>query len=130
MNAIHPGTVRGGKFAPDNVPRFREAFYPHEGKTVEVVVRRKRKARSNQQNRYYHGVVLRLISDTTGYSPTEAHEAMKMLFLLAHRDGLPDTVRSTADLSTAEMEEYLSQVRQWASVEISTYIPDPNEIDY
>jgi hypothetical protein len=35
--------------------------------------------------------------------------------------------RSTATLSTLEMEDYLARVREFASMELGCYIPEPNE---
>ena len=126
----HLGTVTGGKFIPNDQQSFKMAFYPHEGKTVAVTVSRHRKHRSDRQNSYLWGVVYKLISETTGYTTDEAHEAMKMLFLKVHRDGLPDTVKSTTKLTTVEFEEYAENIRIWASQTIGCYIPTPNQVDY
>lgn len=130
MNKKHLGTVTGGKFIPNNAILFKADFYKHEGKEVDVTVSRHRAKRSDNQNRYLWGVVYKLISETTGYTCEESHEAMKMLFLRVNRDGLPDTVKSTAALSTSDFEEYAENIRRWASVEINCYIPLPNEVDY
>ncbi len=35
--------------------------------------------------------------------------------------------RSTTELDTKSFEEYMTQVREWASIEISCWIPEPNE---
>ena len=32
-------------------------------------------------------------------------------------------------MTTAQMEEYLSNCRMWASIELNLYIPLPNEIE-
>lgn len=58
-----------------------------------------------------------------------SNNAMRMLFLL-DRDRKVPTLRSTTDLTTIEMEEYLSKIRTWASMTLSCYIPEPNEVDY
>jgi len=70
--------------------------------------------------------VYRLLADYTGHSPEEIHEAMKYEFLLNHESKLK-VPRSTSELSTLEMEDYLSRVREFASMELGVYIPEPNE---
>jgi hypothetical protein len=126
----HAGYVTGGKFKPDDAASFTKVFYGHEGKRVTVTVERERKHRSNNQNAYMWGVVYNLIAEHTGYTHDEVHDAMRWLFLRVRRDGLPDTTKSTASLSTTEMEIYLKSIRRWAAVELSVYIPLPNECDY
>jgi hypothetical protein len=126
----HPGSVSGGKFRPDDVTTFRKAFYGHEGKRDIVTVERERKHRSTNQNAYMWGMVYALIAEHTGYTPDEVHDAMRWQFLRVRRDGLPDTVKSTARLSTVEMEQYLESIRRWAAVDLSVYIPLPNECSW
>jgi hypothetical protein len=126
----HTGVVSGGKFRRDDAASFRQAFYGHEGKRVPMTVERERKHRSTNQNAYMWGVVYAIISEHTGYTPDEAHDAMRWQFLRAHRDGLPDTVKSTARLSTVEMEQYLESIRRWAAADLSVYIPLPNECNW
>ncbi len=102
----------------------------------EILVRRKVKGRSKNQNDYMWGVVLQLLSDHTGHSPDEMHEAMKKMFNpirieIQTKKGLEfiSTGKTTTGLSTIKMEEYLSQVRQWASEYLGVFIPLPNEVD-
>ena len=82
--------------------------------------------RSAEQNAYMWGVVYKLISDETGYTPDEVHQLMAERFLGYEKNG-HTFVRSTTSLNTAEMEEYLSAVRMFASTDIFLYIPLPNE---
>ena len=98
-----------------------------EGAEVEVVIKRRRKKRSLNQNDYYWGYVIEVLGEHFGYWKDEMHEALKMLFLKVKREGKPDTVKSTAKLSTAEMEEYLSNIKIWASSEYKIILADPNQ---
>ena len=82
--------------------------------------------RSAEQNAYMWGVVYKLISDETGYTPDEVHQLMAERFLGYEKNG-HTFVRSTTSLNTAEMEEYLSAVRMFASSDLHCYIPLPNE---
>jgi len=109
-----------------------ETYYRYlrslNNKSVEVVIRLPRKDRSNPQNRYMWGVVYELLSETTGYTPSEIHDSMRMLFLQDNLRKIP-TLRSTTELTTVEMENYLEQIRQWAAQELNCNIPLPNEVD-
>ena len=97
-----------------------------EGKYVEVVVRKERSERSNNQNNYYWGVVLQLLSDHTGYTTDEMHEICKHQFLIVH--GKFDYVKSTTKLNTVEFEEYLDKIKNWAAV-LGVNIPNPGEVE-
>jgi len=84
------------------------------------------KPRSLRQNAFYHGVVVPLIAEHTGYSTQEAHDALRYEFL-REGDGHLVKVRSTADLSTAEFEDYVERVRVFAAQEMGIVVPLPNE---
>lgn len=88
--------------------------------------------RSNEQNKYMWGVVYKLIAEHTGYTIEEVHEICKAKFNYLMRNIGSEWIsiaRSTTDLRTNEMEKYLSDIRQWASLELSVYIPLPNEVE-
>lgn len=93
---------------------------------VQVLVEKKKKWRSDNQNRYYWGVVIDILGSELGYNPEEMHEALKWQFLRVEGGKIP-TVKSTASLSTVEFEDYMGQIRTWASIEFGVYIPEPNE---
>jgi hypothetical protein len=103
-----------------------------EGQEVEVIIRRKKSKRSLNQNAYYW-MICTTIADSSGYeSPDEVHEALKMMYLRVNRTGLPDTIRSTTDLNTAEFAEYIDKIKRDAARgvfggENGIYIPDAGE---
>lgn len=105
---------------------------PLRGQTVEVTAVKRRKRRSNEQNAYYHGVVLKLIADHCGYRGSDdlegLHESLKQKFL--PKSGLLQIPKSTTALTTVEFEEYLEDIRRWAANELCIYIPVPNEAQY
>ena len=93
-----------------------------------------KKQRSNNQNRYYRGVVIARLSEHTGFTPEEMHEVLKWKFLrgwktLNTKQGFKEAeyTRSTAELDTKEFEAYMTKVREFASIELSCWIPEPNE---
>jgi hypothetical protein len=130
IDPIFLATITKGKPVLDNLPSFAEYCRAKEGKRQEVIVRDIRKKRSSNENRYYFGVVVKMISEYTGDDTDSTHEMLKLQFLIKHREGLPDTIKSTAKLTTAEFEEYLENVRRWAATFFPLYIPLPNECDY
>lgn len=116
----------------------------YDKKTIEatpdcdVEIKVLKNNRSTQQNKYYWGVVVDLISDHTGYTPEEVHEIIKYKFLTEyfhyHESNehtalvyeIPKT-KSTTGLKSNEFEDLMSQIREWASLKLGVYIPDPNE---
>jgi hypothetical protein len=100
-----------------------------EQQRVEVVIRKYKSKRSNEQNKYYFGVVLDILSKHTGYEPDEMHEILKFKFLRKRISNDVEYVQSTTKLNTAEMEAYLDKVRRWAAIELLCNIPLPNECE-
>jgi hypothetical protein len=91
-----------------------------------------RNNRSNQQNAYYWGVVVKMLSDYTGFTPDEMHEYLRGRFL-KYIKPLPggemaEIRQSTTDLDTKEFELYLEQIRMFAVQDLDIQIPLPNEI--
>ena len=97
------------------------------GKDIEITLGKYSKSRSNNQNSYLWGVLYKLISDNTGMSSNEVHDAMRLKFLL-DREGKIPTLRSTKSLNTTEFEEYCSAIRMFCSEFLDFYAPEPNEI--
>jgi hypothetical protein len=105
----------------------------HEGEFYTLYVSEKGKPRSLRQNSYLWGVVYSYIAEETGHSTEEAHEYCKARFLpkmfKTLKEGLAETEvqKSTTELTTEEMEQYLERVRAFAAEELFTIIPLPNE---
>lgn len=113
----------GTKILSEHVRELYEFFFPPKYQ------------RSGRQNRYYHGVVLRTFGNSEiGYTEQEWHEILKHKFLKEWRTVKGKTkteeieiTKSTTDLNTKEFEEFMTKVRQWASIELGIWIPEPNE---
>jgi hypothetical protein len=84
--------------------------------------------RSSQQNRYYFGVVVKMIAEFCGYEPDEMHETLAMKFLRIEDDPILGTPRRqrTPKTNTAEFTEYIEQCRRLGA-QLGLYIPDPGE---
>ena len=113
------GIVKNGKYEPDNPVAFVVHVKSMEGKKVNVIMNlwREFKPRSNNENSYFHGVVLPILSELTGYTEDEMKAVVKFKFKIQH----------TSTLSTAEFEDFMSKIRSWASIELGCYVPEPNE---
>ena len=80
-------------------------------------------------------MVIDLLSEEIGHTPEEMHEILKAKFLshkvyIKHKDGIVEEVtyvKSSADLTTKEFEEYLTKIRVWASADMGILVPLPNE---
>lgn len=119
------------KFDRGEENRYHAYLYKiKDGSDVFMVLGHKTKAtvRSEQQNRYYWGVVVDLLALHTGYTPDEMHEALKMKFLLVKRPKLPDTVMSTARLTKDQFCLYIEEIQRWAAQEMGCVIPDPDTV--
>lgn len=113
-----------------NVAKVKQHILPFRGQTVEVTIEKRRKRRTDNQNSYYWGVVIRTIANDCGYRSDEElaaiHAELKKKFL--PRYGKLAITQSTTTLNTADFTEYIEKVRAWAATELGIYIPDPNEI--
>ncbi len=129
MNPIFLGIVKKGKLLLNEQDNFDRYLLTLENKGIKLIIKRIKKYRSNNENRYYWGVVVKLLSEHTGYSSDEMHDALRMLFLRNADRKIP-TLRSSTSLTTIEFENYLTEIRQWATQELDCFIPLPNEVDF
>lgn len=125
MSEFH-GTVVSGHVDLDATAEFQVHLAKLEGKRVVLKVSRETKKRTSPQNDYFHGVVLPILAEYTGYTPDEMKDAIKWKFLRIGTEELP-TVRGTSDLSTVEFEQLNKDVREWAARDLGVYVPEPNE---
>jgi hypothetical protein len=130
MNPIFLGKIDKGNI----ILRERDKFYLYlrsmDNQEVEVIVRRPRRSRTDQQNRWYWACVVGIPAEHFGYTVDEMHESFKYLFLRRPEEpGKPVTMRSTTDLSTKGFTEYVEKCRQWCA-EQNIVIPDPDQVDY
>lgn len=118
------------KFRSDNtVNAFRKISDYIKGKDDWFVleVLRSKKVRSLNQNKYYWGVVIKILSQHTGYTSDETHQELARMFL-SYESNSKRFVRSTAKLNTFDFEQYMDKCRKWAQEEMNVLIPLPNEV--
>lgn len=101
------------------------------GQSIEIIIHKKKKHRSVQQNRYYW-LLMGMVSDHTGYTPDEVHAILKSKFLKVEKVNentgvVYEYIKSTTELSTVEYMDYLEDVRRFGSEEFGIYLPEPSE---
>jgi hypothetical protein len=118
---------------PDRIRAFLVSLGPDD---LDVVIQKRKKSRSDRQNRYYWSCVVGTISDHTGMTPEDTHDALKQMFLsrvvfVPVEGGVQEVTvgRSSSVLKTHEFEEYLEKIRRWASADLNLVIPDPNTVE-
>ena len=130
MKKIFKARVEKGKLVFDDEKSFSLIVWSLNGKEVSVTVAKPTRPRSGQQNRYYHGVVVPILSENCGYSNEEMHDALRMKFLCDNVACTLPRIKSTTELTTFEFEDYMSRIRIWASADLGCYVPVPNECEY
>jgi len=86
------------------------------------------KPRSTNQNRYYWAMMA-IISDYTGFTVEESHIICKRyakLFYTKNGNKQHVFLKSTADLDTVEMTEYITKVRDLGD-SMGCYLPSSEE---
>ena len=130
MTSFRCNIVNGRLFIADR-PRYIEHLSSIAGPyTLSLDKYTPRKERSIPQNSYYHGAIVSVLSEETGYTPDEIHEVLKWKFLkkeVTINGESCISTKSTRDLSTAEFEDYLDQIRVWASSELGILLREPHE---
>jgi hypothetical protein len=127
MTPVFTGHVENGKLIYDAPHKFTSHLETLEGKKVEITVRKLRTQRSQEANRYYWGIVLKVMSDYTGYDSEDCHEILKRKFLTIDRGTEHERSLSTAKLSSEDFWKYLEDVKNYLGM-LGLYVPEPNEV--
>ena len=104
------------------------------GNKVDIVIRKHKEKRTNEQNKYYWGVVIPILADYFGHDNAEdMHEDLKLKFNPAESKidqgkiiGGTTTKLSTVDFYSAE-DSYIERICRWAASEYSIFIPPPKK---
>lgn len=106
---------------------------------LEILVQRLRATRSPQQNKWYWGQVVGLVSQYTGSTPDDIHGIYKAKFL-PRIISVPNIRTgevvaeftlggSTRTMNTAEFSDYCEAIRDWAQDTLGVIIPDPEPLE-
>ena len=95
-----------------------------KGKSVEL--KEQRKARSLDQNSYFHKIVS-IWADDIGYTIEEAKTVIKRELGYYYEKNGQKFLESTATMDTKRMSELTDKFRLWSSAEFGIYLPEPDE---
>jgi|TARA_R100001594_G_scaffold32785_1_gene60900 hypothetical protein len=129
----HRAFIKNGKVTFQDRERFDNHLLNYEDKAVIITVREQKNRRSLNLNSYYWAVVVRLLSEETGYNKDEMHEVLKSMFLRTKykiKGIWIHGTKSTTKLNNQEMQAYIEECKTFASTTLGLYIPDPNEVEY
>ena len=125
--------------SPETQMAIRAILERMEGKRLFISIRELKRNRSSNQNAFYWGAVIPVVSQMfynagTFVSDDTVHEYLKKRFIPAETmidlDGkLFEVPASTSNKSTMEFENYLETVRAWAA-EYNTVVPYPHETQF
>ncbi len=117
---IFYGHIINNSFDPDDKDSYFLWIKNLNNEQVQAVIQKRKKKRTNPQNKMYWSVYIPLLADHLGYTPNEAHDALRYKFLRKGEE-LP-TARSTTDLGTNEFIDYLREVESLAN-SLGVYLP-------
>lgn len=109
-----------------------------DGRSVELTLRERKPKRSDQQNRYYWGVEVKLITDAmreagNDVDAQDVHEYLKLhvgklsRVMVTPSGEVLRAPGSTTKLTKQEFSAYTEKVRAWAAETLDLPIPLPNE---
>ncbi len=132
MNPKLPVLIKNGK--PNFPANSAEYIGSQKDGWYLFTISKPKSNRTNQMNRYYWGVMIKMIAEETGYDNDQIHELMK----ITH--GVKEDLdigmiggwvpKSTAKYTVEEMQDYWLKITQWAAEFLNLQIPEPGEIEY
>lgn len=119
----------GGHLDHDTRQQIVDCIRSFPGRKIEISVREYKSKRSLAQNRYYFGVVVKLLGEHCGYDAEEMHETLAMRFLRIEDcpvTGAPRRKR-TPKFNTQEFSDYVDACVRLGA-ELGVVIPDANQV--
>ena len=111
------GKVINGKLILENKDDFQNDLHKFNGDVV-LTLKQLTKKKTNKQNNYYRGVIVKTLSQHLGYTLDEMHQELKKEF----------KVDTTKRLSQDEFQDYLDRIIRWASIFHGVALPDPTRL--
>lgn len=122
------GKLKGG------VSALNKAIAQHEGKEVEVTIRRKRSKRTVDQNSYYWAcmevVSFAMFELGNLWDKVKCHDFFKAQFLrkVEFVNGVEVmSIGSTAGLGKSEFSDYMARVDEWCMDHLGFNLPKPED---
>ena len=107
-----------------------------DGTKIDITIRKHKEKRTNEQNRYYFGVVVPILADFFGHDNIDdMHEDLKLEFNPVKSKIDPSKIigGTTTKLSTVEFfsaeDSYVNRICRWAASEYGIFIPPPKKAE-
>jgi len=124
------GKVTNGELVGISRKKLKEELAYFEGVNVELIIRKKKKHRSLQQNKLWW-LYMGMLGEYLGYDKDAMHEICKFKFL--KKEAVDETtglifeyIESTSKLSTVDFMELIEKLYQWSSETFNVTLPPPN----
>ena len=111
------GSVINGKLNLENKDDFQNDLHKFHGEVV-LTLKELPKKKSNKQNNYYRGVIVKLLAQHIGHTENKMHEILKFKF----------DVKSTSKLSQDEFQDYIDRIMRWSAQFLDYALPDPTRL--
>src|SRR3990167_9319911 len=125
LGKIKSGQVQVQRFFKDDLKKW-------EGMGVEI--EKVNENKTLQQLRYLWGIVYKIISEDTGFTPEEVSEVYKKKFLTyqkEHKKKIYNFTKGLSELKKEEMAKFIDKVIRHATTDLGLIIPEPDsEFEY
>lgn len=138
MKLQYTGEIKEWKLKITNRKGFDEDMISLEGKRVWITIEKQKSKRSDNQNRYWWGVVIPIVKQGlkdagfNDYKTSQSvHELLKYRFLkedsVSENGETLERIKSSTELGKLEFMDLIAEVQQFSAEFLNTIIPDPGE---
>ena len=122
------GRITGGKLDLDNRLLMQETLSGYDNCIVDINITPAKSYRSSNQNAYYWGVVLNTLSNRSGHTPQDLHDAIRKLMTRPREVKIWNQVveipEGSSDMSVSEFSKYIDAVIKKSKI-MGIDIPEP-----
>lgn len=119
------GTVKGGNFKLDDKQSFKDYCSLFNDRQVYITVHVAYPKASKKQFGYFHGYILRELSEHTGWTKKWWKRHLKEEFLFYQEEDGTNAVKSLEALNTKEFNEFLEDTIRYAAEEADLVLEPP-----
>ena len=141
MNKTHTETflalVEKGKMELYNRPHFEKFVSELDDGKYTMTIKKHKKIRSELQNAYYWGYIIKTFSEKVKSSPEETHkflgeEILSYTYHCEHSGDMRVRIKSTTKLTTKEFELYMERCRVefYDTYKITMLLPGETQFTY
>ena len=121
-----------GKLELDSRNGFTGYVRTLAGKEIDLVITKRKYTRTNNQNRFWWGVVVPMFAEACGYAVREheaVHDELVRVLVGLKPDSNPalQIRQSTTDLTTEQFNELIEQAQIFGAEKLGIVIPDPDK---